>query len=326
MADEALDNPAGDGGADAADVVTNTEAGSPGGGTGTDKADAASLMADAGGDDADSNVGPADWPEDWRAKLAGKDEKLAKRLSRFASPQNVLKSMLEAEKKLSSGQYKKFVPSDATPEEIAAYRKELGLPEKAEDYPLSFADGFVPGEDDKPILNDFKALALDSNIDPATASKVAQWALTRGAELRAAEEEATVQRDREIVAQAIDELRAEYGPEFRSNMAASKNFMHSLFGDELAETIMNARLPDGTKFGNNAEIVRRTVDFAKEMMPGADLMPGGTGDPAKGVDAEIADIEKKMNMDYNGYMADNQLQARYQQLLDARLRRQSRAA
>src|SRR5512135_169053 len=52
---------------------------------------------------ADKAIVP-DWPDDWREKLAGNDEKALKRLGRFASPAGIFKSFRELEAKFSRGE------------------------------------------------------------------------------------------------------------------------------------------------------------------------------------------------------------------------------
>ena len=42
----------------------------------------------------------APWPDDWRQKMAGGDEKALKRLVRYQSPQGVMKALLAADARL----------------------------------------------------------------------------------------------------------------------------------------------------------------------------------------------------------------------------------
>jgi len=87
---------------------------------------AAETTADAGtliGGDASAETieasAPADWPADWRQKLAGEDKKTLERLGRMASPADLFKSYRALEQKVSAGELKKGLPENATPEQVA---------------------------------------------------------------------------------------------------------------------------------------------------------------------------------------------------------------
>src|SRR3954471_3943718 len=100
--------------------------------------------ADKGGDDkgsdksadagADDKGQPDKGAPDWRAAMAGDDKDAMKRLARFTDPGQVFKSLRSLEAKMSAGELKKPLAENATPEEKATWRKENGLPEKAETY------------------------------------------------------------------------------------------------------------------------------------------------------------------------------------------------
>lgn len=60
-------------------------------------------------------IAPADWPEDWRSKVAGEDAKELARLQRMGSPADVWKAYRALEAKISSGQLKQGLKPDATP-------------------------------------------------------------------------------------------------------------------------------------------------------------------------------------------------------------------
>src|SRR5688572_23894721 len=116
-------------------------------------ADAGTLVGGAAAAENAQAIAPADWPADWRQKLAGEDKKTLERLGRMASPADLLKSYRALEQKISAGELKKGLPENATPEQVAEWRREQGLPEKPEGYleNLSLPDGVVLGEADKPM-------------------------------------------------------------------------------------------------------------------------------------------------------------------------------
>ncbi len=92
------------------------------------KPDAGAPLAGGGSAADPEKPVAATWPEDWRKQMAGGDEAYLKQLERFDSPAAVGKSLREAQLKISQGGAKPALPKDATPEQLAAFRKEAGSP------------------------------------------------------------------------------------------------------------------------------------------------------------------------------------------------------
>ncbi len=266
----------------------------------------------------EGNQQPAaqNWSDNWRQLMAegvGGDEKLLKRLDRFTSPAEVLKWALNAEKKISSGEYKKALGKDASPEDIAAWKAENGVPENPADY-LADIDGLVIGEEDKEGIDFILSHAAKSNIPKQYVQEIVKsydaW--------REQTEQHIAEQDAQFAREADDKLRAEWGGEYRLNQNAVKNFAYQAFGEEMAEQIFNARLPDGSVFGNNPELNMAFASLARELNPAATLLPPGTSNSLSTLDDEIKAIEKQMRDDRHGYFKDAAKQKRYGDLLAAR--------
>lgn len=258
------------------------------------------------------------WADNWRQQMAegigaGTDEKLMKRLDRFSSPADILKFALNAEKKISSGEYKRALGKDASPEDIAAWKAENGVPEKPGDY-LADMQGLVIGEEDREGIDAILEHAAKSNIPKQYVQEIikAYDGVREHNQQLIAEEDARFARDAE------DQLRKEWGGEFRMNQNAVKNFAIQAFGDELANDIFNARLPDGTLFGNHPQLNMAFASLARELNPAATLVPAGTQNSLSAIDDEIKAIENQMRTDRAGYFKDAAKQKRYGDLLSAR--------
>ena len=144
----------------------NGNAGNAGneGGAGAGGADGGGVLKPNTVVNTDDKAAPAPptWPADWRDQMASalpeaERAKELERLKRFNSPNEVYKSNRELESRMSSGEFKRPLPKDATPEQLSAWRKENGIPEKAEEYfpKIKMKDGLVIGEQDKPYVNKF---------------------------------------------------------------------------------------------------------------------------------------------------------------------------
>lgn len=269
---------------------------------------------------------PADWPEDWREKMANGDEKALKRLQRMKSPLDLSKSYANLDKKLSSGNLKEPLAEGATDEEIAQYRKDNGIPEAPEGYLESLPDGLVIGDDDKPMVESFLESAHGQNADPAFVASALNWYYSQQEEQVAAQVEA----DKEFRATAEDEMRAEWGNEYRSNINAIGSFLDTAptteDGTPLKELLLGARLSDGTPLGNHPDALRWLSQLATDANPAGFVAPGAGGTQLQSVEDEIATIEKMMREDRAAYDRDTKAQERLRTLYDAQEKLKSQAA
>lgn len=294
----------------AADATTQVDAKADDGATGTvlDAKDQASETK--------ADVKP-DWPDDWRDKLAKGDEKTRKRLDRFQSPADVLKSWQALEQKLSSGDVKAKLPDDATEEQIAAYRKDNGIPEKPEGYLESLPNGLVIGDEDKPMVASFLEAVHGDNAPPGVVAKALDWYYKTQEETAAK----VVETDKEYERASDDALRAEWGNEYRANVNSINSFLSGApaadDGTPLADLLKGARLADGTAMMNNPAALKWLASLAHDANPAGFVAPGVAGSQVDGVKAEIEKIKKVMWTDRKAYDKDNKMQERLRQLYDA---------
>ena len=207
------------------------------------------------GDDVDDDEGAepedtdksdkASIPDQWRELFAGGDEKALARLKRFGGPQGVIKSLLAAEHKIRSGEYKKIPGADATDEEKAAWRKELGVPDKPDGYKVPDVEGHKWLDEDKPIINTFLQQLHGADASQAVIDKM----LSTYATITTAQKEAVANKDRSDLVAIRDHMRDQHGPEFRSIDRLMNRALNDpeLMPDGLGDLLKSARGPDGTK-------------------------------------------------------------------------------
>jgi hypothetical protein len=276
-----------------------------------------SVLTDDGADP--PVAAAADWPADWRERMAGDDKAFLNTLKRYASPLTYAKAGFEAQQKIRSGEAKKPIGPDASPEEIAAFRKENGIPESPAEYKVELADGMVPGEADKPLLDGFKEFAHGKNYTPAQLNDVLNWYYSQQDAISAQRLEA----DLTIKTATEEALRSEWGAEYRSNVNAIKNYLSGL-PQGVGAAIVEARAPDGTPLGNHPEVVRWLAAVARDAMPGAGLVPAGTSNPSAAIETEIETIRSLMQAGDPKYWKDDKMQARYRELISAQQRARAR--
>jgi hypothetical protein len=286
-------------------------------------------LIDGGGKDVEA-AAPATWPDDWRQRLAGEDKKALKTLERMTDPGQVFKAYSELREKVSSGEYKRVPPKDATPEDLAAWRKEAGLPEKPEDYDVALPDGIVMGEADKPIFDSFKPVAHAANMTTEQMNAAADWYFKMQQQLADEQDDF----DLNFRKTAEDSLREEWGNDYRRNVNAISGAFSSA-PEGLKERFLKSRIPvmdekgnvtGMAPLGNDPDVVKWLASMALEINPASTIAPGSPSASMTSIKDEIAAIEKRMSEDRAGYFKDEAMQNRYRQLLEAQDKLGSRAA
>ena len=282
-------------------------------------------VADKGGSDQNGDKGAdkgSDAP-DWRAQMAGEDKDALKRLARFTDPSMVFKSLRSLEQKLSSGEYTKPLPADATPEQKATWRKENGLPEKADDYvaKLSLPNGLVIGEAEKPIVAELAAVAHDRNLSPDAFNGI----VSKYYELQDQQRQKMEDADAAYKLESEDALRKDWqGADYRRNLTAVNNLI-ATWPQDLATSLLAARDPSGRKLGDNPHLIKQLASLALELNPAATLVPAGTTDAGKSVKARLEEIRSLRRNDPDAYQKDiKKLEAEELELIEADLKMQQR--
>ena len=252
------------------------------------------------------------WPSDWREKYADGDEKMEKRLARYASPQAAIDAMVSAQNKISSGKMSNILNKDSSPEDIKEYREANNIPEDPKGYSLDMSEGLVVGDDDKAMLKGFLEKAHGSNYTQDNVTSALEWYY--GEQDRLQEER--YNNDLTFKSAAEDELRKEWGTEYTPNRNLLANYLSADFEEGIGDLIVGARLPDGTMLANHPAILRGFVAKARASNPMGSLVPGSGAKQLESIVDEIATIEARMGDDT--WYADKKAQDRYQKLIAAR--------
>jgi hypothetical protein len=231
---------------------------------------------------------PATFPEDWRKQLSKGEEKVLKRLERYASPVAVAEALINAQDRIAKG-IKPGLPADATEEQVKEYRAAVGIPEKPEDYKIELGEGRVIGEDDKPLVDQFLKDMHAVNAPPALVNAfLKSYYDQQDAALEARED-----KDVEQATATKQALREEYGPEVKAHMQAIVGMLASA-PEGVADTLKGARGPDGTLLLNDPNTVRWLVHTAKALNPAATVAPGSSANAAATVADEMNALKADM--------------------------------
>jgi hypothetical protein len=285
----------------------------------------------------DQGQGSQYWPADWRQKMAeaagaGDAKAVArelKRLERITDPAAVFGMYREVEGRLTRGGLVQVPGKDAKPEDVAAFRKALGMPEKWEDMVggLKLANGLVLGDLDKPAVEQV-AQAMHGATTPQEAfTKAVEWYLQTTEQQAAALDE----QDEQFKGEGIKALKEEWGPAYQRNV----NAMAALFATApggvdldndsgLFARLAGGRMADGRRIGDDPDFIRWAAGLAREINPVMTVTDGSGG--GKSMDAEIKEIESIMRADRRSYNKDANMQARYRELIEAREKDRARNA
>lgn len=283
----------------------------------TSEGKAGATILDGAGSDKPV-AAPADWPEDWRIKLAGEDKSYLKTLDRFNSPADLAKAYRDAQKRLSAGNLKASLPENPTEEELKAWRAENGVPASPKEYDVNLGEGFVWSEADQPMLDSFTEHALKANLPNSAVKQVLGWYAAE--QERQASERA--QRDQQLQAEAQDNMIREWGNEYTKNLNLIRNALAAHATDDLRAELLMARSPSGRLLGDHPGIMKMLASMAREANPGATVVPSSG---FSHVQDELKALESKMGeMIRNKTWHSSPESKRYNELLEAKMASENR--
>ena len=261
-----------------------------------------------GDDEPKKVVAPADWPEDWREKaiahITDKDqrEKELTRLKRMKSPAEMHKSYRALETKLQSDYIRK-PPENASEKELAEWRKEIGVPEKADGYDLPKLEGHEWTDADKPMLDLFLGKMHSENASQTQINA----ALGAYAELVSSVKEQEYNTDKGDDEVCVDALRAEWGHEYRDTQRDVKTWLNNpeKCPAELSAALLDARTTDGHRLIYNPHIWKLLAPIAQAELGASAHVPGGDGKTLDAISTRKAEIQKIMKTDMNRYWAES---------------------
>jgi len=197
---------------------------------------------------------PATPPEgnrwgDWRTDITGGTPDPT--LDRFDSPKAMYESYNAMRKQLSSGELTKKLSDEPSEEELASYRKEMGVPETHEGYEYSLPEGFTFGEGDQEASSALLERLHANNASP----KLVQDVMSLYAETVQAQTQQLVEKDYHDRQNFEDTMRNEWGADYTKNINIAKNFLQSQT-PEVQDIILNGRASDGTALMNNPHFAR----------------------------------------------------------------------
>jgi hypothetical protein len=200
----------------------------------------------------------------WRKLIAGEDERLLGEFSRFQSPADLGKDWMRQKQELSKRRQPMTLPENASPEQVAEYRKALGIPEQAtvEAYGIKAPEGFELSDVQKGAFNELVSRAHAKHIPPAAIKEVADVFFKAEEAQRQAMNAVDAERNQANRAA----LRQEFGKDLETMLHAGDAWLDEQFGDDAQAKaeLLNARLPGGGKLSTHPFFIRMVANAAME--------------------------------------------------------------
>jgi hypothetical protein len=255
------------------------------------------------------------WPDDWRSKAAKGDDKMLNRFARYGSPEDALSALIAAQDRISKGELKPVLDKNATPEQIAEWRAANGIPDAPTKYEVfDLGGGLKVPDADKPLVDKVLVAAHASNQTPDQIKAT----LRAFYEVRDMVDSHVANQDKEAETKGQDALRQEWGSEYRVHSNLIANLLDGTAGG-IKDNLLNGRLADGTLVKNSPEMQKFLLSLALIQNPLGTVVPGG-GNPAQGIQDELARIKKTRETDRGAYNKDEKMQARERELIEAAVR------
>jgi hypothetical protein len=268
---------------------------------------------------------------DWREKLTSalpedQKPKAEQYLKTRSSPFEILRAGMSADAKISEltrDRVKIPTGKNDDPKDVAAFRKARGVPESPEKYDVRVPEEYGELSPlDQELKDEFLKKAHENHwsqrdIDLAIDT---HFTIQR---LAAAEQAKQIVGAQQA---AIDELRVEYGKEYRPNV----ELVNRMFEQELSEVgltepdqrreFLSQRFTNGMALGEYPPFVKMMVKLARERADDGALVMGETTDGGD-IDGRVKTIMDKMHTDPKEY---ERMQPELQRLIAAQNRRKGK--
>jgi hypothetical protein len=257
-------------------------------------------------------------PDTWRTDLVtaagieGDDATaLTNQLERVTDLGGLLGNYKSMQEKIRSGEISSGLPENPTEEQLTAWREANNVPLEATGYSL---EGIEFSDDQKEIFSAVMEASHGQNISQDALQ--AQISTFMSAQEKIVERQQ--QQDSIDAQQAAATLKEAWGGDYQTNI----NMVDALLArlpEDARESLKGARLADGRGVMNSPELLEFFAQQAREIMPGATVVPGAENQVTAIAD-EIKQIQQTMVDDPDKYWKDPAMQDRLEKLLEAQER------
>ena len=263
---------------------------------------------------ADSILARLKLPEE---KIAARRTAILNQLGRYKTQADYMTAGFAAQERIRSGDLRSKIADDASDEERAEWRKENGLPAKADEYDFPKIPGHKWSEADKPLIDEFKRVAFARDMTQEQLNGAAEWYAQTVAQQQTEYQERIAQVDSEDGEKMRAQMRTELGTDYKPTAALLRRGLEdrSLLSEDAANALVAGRYTDrdgvSRRLINNPDVLHLLTSHFRDVYGEASFTRGDGTPTHLNV---IAEGEKIMNTDIDRYYregwADKVLAAR----------------
>jgi len=160
----------------------------------------------------------------------------------------------------------------------------------------------------------------EMNVEPAVMHKVIDWYNGFAED----QQDAMAELDNGHHQETEDQLRTEWGTDYRANINLVGSLIETTFGEENASAILNARDAEGRALMNIPGVLEGLANISRQLNPVAQLAPRTDRTADQTLEDEIGELEKFMKDDRKAYNKDEKSQARLRELYQIRIDHEAR--
>lgn len=207
----------------------------------------------------------------------GDMKELAKR---FNSGEDVLKSVADLRKEMSARI--KVPGKNASEEDVARFRKAIGVPESPDEYEAPVPDGYEMTEVDESMLDTFRGIAHEAGVP----KKAADAFFGKALELNAEAARQVAKLTTEAQEKAVADLKKEWGSDYDAKVNLALRAVDSFGGGKLRDMFENVRVEGGGRLGDVPELIRAFANIGARSGEDGVLSPANS-DEMRTIDDEI---------------------------------------
>lgn len=235
---------------------------------------------------------PAQPAADWRSAIT--DPALKNIADRIASPVDAIKVIQDL--RTQNSQRIKVPGEGATEEDLAKYRKAIGVPDKPDGYEVTLPDGLQMTEADQAVLSQIAPIAHETGVPKEAFNKFVGKYL----ELSKQAEQQAIQTINQFGEQAEKQLKREWQGEYDRNVNLAGRLAETIGGAEFKAFLNETPIAGGGMLGDHPVLVRFLATVARRTDEG-DLMLTATPEEKQNIQSEIDAMLKENPVGSAGY-------------------------
>lgn len=212
------------------------------------------MMTDQETPDDSEDTAELSQEKDWRSSI--EDPELHKVASRYETVDAMAKAVADLRRE-TSVRIKPLGP-DPSVEELAAYRRQIGVPETADEYEFQLANSAEPSIEDAAFRETMARAMHDANVTAAQAAALNQAFNDHLSQ----QDSAAAELETAMLEANVTALQQEFGLDYDRNLELARRAART-FGNESFVDFLESKTVDGVPLGGHPAFVRAFAQIGR---------------------------------------------------------------